>query len=138
MCELWHYSSFCNQVSPFFVVLHFPLRLTKLQADLISDVVLWPLPLLVLSSSAFHCIWRPIGSVKHIIICEWQRLFAELLHFSSKGLHGCIYTKNKTFLDMKQLQVEYLVPEQWRFTVCVAILLYEKLRHYHYNGYSII
>ena len=31
-----------------------------------------------------------------IIIIIRQRLFAELLHFSSKELYGCIYIKNKT------------------------------------------
>ena len=46
---------FCNQFPPFFLVLHCPLGLGRLQACPFPDVVFQRLPLSALSSSPFHC-----------------------------------------------------------------------------------
>ena len=53
--SLGHHRWFCNQFSPFFLVLHCPLGPAALQACPFPDVVFPPLPLSVLSSSPFHC-----------------------------------------------------------------------------------
>ena len=53
--SLEHHRWFCNQFSPFFPVLHCPLRLAELQACPFHDVVFQSLPPSALSSSPFHC-----------------------------------------------------------------------------------
>ena len=52
---LGHHRWFCSQFPPFFLVLHCPLGLAKLQACPFPDVVFPALPLSALSSSPFHC-----------------------------------------------------------------------------------
>ena len=89
---------------------------------------------LILASALTQSYWCTNIIHCQAFVYQWQSLFAELLHLSSKELHGCIYTKDKT-CENQQLETQYILFKRPTILAVVYDLaMRTRLYHKYHNG----